>query len=228
MVELLSRSTRRSCRRCSRPLTNKDPRELGVRVFHVYVEPEDNGRTNSTGNRVDSPGVSWHLGGSVSSVAAGLPRPRHAGARRAGVFRVGTQSVRQVVPDRRRSAGADPSHRRRDYLRSIRHRPDRARRGAVSRARARAAVAVAPPSHPFRSSAPLVPYGEIIDQVSARHGVPAGLVRAVIKVESAYREGARSRKGAMGLMQLMPATARHTLSRTRTRRARTSRAAPGT
>jgi hypothetical protein len=53
-----------------------------------------------------------------------------------------------------------------------------------------------------------VPYGEIIDQVSARHGVPAGLVKAVIKVESAYREGARSKKGAMGLMQLMPATAR--------------------
>jgi soluble lytic murein transglycosylase-like protein len=57
-------------------------------------------------------------------------------------------------------------------------------------------------------TAPLVPYGEIIDQMSARHGVPAGLVRAVIKVESAYREGARSRKGAMGLMQLMPDTAR--------------------
>ncbi|MEO8259808.1 MAG: lytic transglycosylase domain-containing protein [Acidobacteriota bacterium] len=57
-------------------------------------------------------------------------------------------------------------------------------------------------------AAPLVPFGEIIDQVSARHGVPAGLVRAVIKVESAYRQGARSRKGAMGLMQLMPDTAR--------------------
>ncbi len=61
---------------------------------------------------------------------------------------------------------------------------------------------------PIPVSAPSVPYGEIIDQVSARHGVPAGLVRAVIKVESAYREGARSRKGAMGLMQLMPDTAR--------------------
>src|SRR4026207_1705969 len=60
----------------------------------------------------------------------------------------------------------------------------------------------------MRAPAPQVPYSEIVDQVSARHGVPAGLVRAVIKVESAYREGARSRKGAMGLMQLMPETAR--------------------
>jgi hypothetical protein len=65
---------------------------------------------------------------------------------------------------------------------------------------------VAPAAIPV--AAPLVPYGEIIDQVSARHGVPAGLVRAVIAVESAYREDARSRKGAMGLMQLMPDTAR--------------------
>jgi soluble lytic murein transglycosylase-like protein len=53
-----------------------------------------------------------------------------------------------------------------------------------------------------------VPFGEIIDSVSAAHGVPAKLVRAVIKVESDYQERARSRKGAMGLMQLMPETAR--------------------
>jgi soluble lytic murein transglycosylase-like protein len=34
------------------------------------------------------------------------------------------------------------------------------------------------------------------------------LVKAVIRVESGYQERARSRKGAMGLMQLMPDTAR--------------------
>jgi transglycosylase-like protein with SLT domain len=53
-----------------------------------------------------------------------------------------------------------------------------------------------------------VKYGEIIDRVSAAHNVPATLVRAVIQVESAYHERARSPKGAMGLMQLMPATAK--------------------
>jgi soluble lytic murein transglycosylase-like protein len=63
------------------------------------------------------------------------------------------------------------------------------------------AAPVAPP-------ADAVPYGEIIDKVAREHGVDARLVRAVIQVESAYQERARSRKGAMGLMQLMPETAR--------------------
>jgi soluble lytic murein transglycosylase-like protein len=53
-----------------------------------------------------------------------------------------------------------------------------------------------------------VPYADIIDRVSAEQNVPVKLVRAVIQVESAYNERARSPKGAMGLMQLMPATAR--------------------
>jgi soluble lytic murein transglycosylase-like protein len=57
-------------------------------------------------------------------------------------------------------------------------------------------------------SNPSAPYAEIIDRVSAREGVDAKLVRAVIEVESGYRPSARSPKGAMGLMQLMPATAR--------------------
>src|SRR5438093_1010696 len=56
--------------------------------------------------------------------------------------------------------------------------------------------------------APAVPYGELIDKVATEQGVSVKLVRAVIQVESAYQERARSRKGAMGLMQLMPETAR--------------------
>ncbi|HEY3381430.1 MAG TPA: lytic transglycosylase domain-containing protein [Vicinamibacterales bacterium] len=52
-----------------------------------------------------------------------------------------------------------------------------------------------------------VPYAEVIDRAAAREGIDPRLVRAVIQVESAYQPRARSRKGAMGLMQLMPDTA---------------------
>ena len=51
-------------------------------------------------------------------------------------------------------------------------------------------------------------YNAIIDKLAVAQGVSPQLVKAVIKVESAYQERARSRKGAMGLMQLMPGTAR--------------------
>ena len=59
-----------------------------------------------------------------------------------------------------------------------------------------------------RSATPERPYDRLVEQAAARHGVDPGLVHALIEVESGYRADAVSSVGAMGLMQLMPRTAR--------------------
>jgi len=51
-------------------------------------------------------------------------------------------------------------------------------------------------------------YDSIVQEHASRHLLRPELVRAVIQVESGFNPRARSSKGAMGLMQLMPATAR--------------------
>ncbi len=59
-----------------------------------------------------------------------------------------------------------------------------------------------------RLRAPGGELGQLIDYYAHDRGLSPQLVQAVIQVESAFNERARSHKGAMGLMQLMPDTAR--------------------
>ena len=67
---------------------------------------------------------------------------------------------------------------------------------------------VKPAPAPVRAVEIPAAYRAIIARLAEAHGVDARLIHAVISVESAYQPRARSRKGARGLMQLMPATAR--------------------
>lgn len=55
---------------------------------------------------------------------------------------------------------------------------------------------------------PNSPYGELIYDIAVRHSINPHLVAALIHVESSFNPKAVSRKGAVGLMQLLPATAR--------------------
>jgi soluble lytic murein transglycosylase-like protein len=51
-------------------------------------------------------------------------------------------------------------------------------------------------------------YRDLFTAAAARHGVPAGLLASVARAESGFNASAVSHAGALGLMQLMPGTAR--------------------
>ncbi len=52
------------------------------------------------------------------------------------------------------------------------------------------------------------PFADLIAAAATAHGVDPRLIHAVVEAESNYQATARSRRGATGLMQLMPGTAR--------------------
>jgi soluble lytic murein transglycosylase-like protein len=63
------------------------------------------------------------------------------------------------------------------------------------------------PAEP-RQAAPAIPPKELVSQAAERWHLPPSFLQAVVKAESGYRTDAVSPKGAIGLMQLMPETAR--------------------
>ena len=76
---------------------------------------------------------------------------------------------------------------------------------------------------------PVAASSDLIQEHAGRHGVDPRLVQAIAQVESGYNQRAKSRTGAVGLMQLMPAAARTPAGwTTATTPRRTSRAASPT
>ena len=74
----------------------------------------------------------------------------------------------------------------------------------------RPAPAPVPPAPPRPAPAPArgaAGRGGLLDRWAGAYGIPATLAKAVAWVESGWKPGARSPKGAMGVMQLMPGTA---------------------
>ena len=68
------------------------------------------------------------------------------------------------------------------------------------------AVAETRPAEPIASHRTSDPFADFVEEASRRFGVPVRWIRAVIGVESAGDARAKSPKGAMGLMQIMPET----------------------
>jgi hypothetical protein len=64
---------------------------------------------------------------------------------------------------------------------------------------------ISPPIH-RASSQPFDPFAAFVTEASRRFSVPEHWIRAVMRVESGQKPRTRSRKGAIGLMQIMPGT----------------------
>ena len=72
---------------------------------------------------------------------------------------------------------------------------------------AKPVTAQAPEAEPVAASAPNT-FREAVDQIAAKHNLSPQLVHSVIRVESNYNPNAVSSAGALGLMQLIPSTAK--------------------
>ncbi|MBI5889583.1 MAG: lytic transglycosylase domain-containing protein [Nitrosomonadales bacterium] len=70
--------------------------------------------------------------------------------------------------------------------------------------RAPVVKAAAPEANPSPAIAKKARYDRAVEKVAVTYGLDSALLHAVITVESRYRSKAVSRKGAAGLMQLMP------------------------
>jgi hypothetical protein len=77
-----------------------------------------------------------------------------------------------------------------------------------SREDVRIVPGIEPEASPDDSRLPATPYDPFIERVARDYGLSPRLIKSVALVESGFNPRAVSHKGAQGLMQLMPATAR--------------------
>lgn len=87
-------------------------------------------------------------------------------------------------------------------------KPVAERRVAETVVAPRVLEASGPAATPALQTAPPANLQEAVDRIADRHGLPPELLHSVIQVESNYNPYAVSPKGALGIMQLIPATAR--------------------
>jgi hypothetical protein len=99
------------------------------------------------------------------------------------------------------SGGAAPRRTAPGHKAPARRRAPAPRRKAPARSRT-------PTRRPAGARDPNVPYGALIAATARRHDISVALFTALVRQESGFRPTARSRAGARGLTQLMPATAR--------------------
>ncbi len=118
----------------------------------------------------------------------------------------------EVIRDGGQSADGD-SGSKKDSARKRRHKAARRtartlRREAIARERTQPGES--PGQSPRPTSLPRENrYDDIIKEASEAYQIPAPFIKGVIRVESNFNPHAVSHTGAMGLMQLMPATARY-------------------
>jgi soluble lytic murein transglycosylase-like protein len=77
----------------------------------------------------------------------------------------------------------------------------------VAAGRSLAVPGASTPASPILPGASRAEVAVLLDASAARHGVPSSLARAIAWQESGWSQSARSNVGAIGVMQLMPATA---------------------